>query len=245
MKYEEDPSQESVARSKALTGSTSRYFDQPKASRKTKNALSYKTPTTPDASVVSHPSILDLLPEHATIKHDSDANFYSFRPTHSIFSDDGYETVRESPDVKHSRTFPLPKPSVDRYTEEVMQDDLEEHMEANKSHDVITKKQAPENWEFDIEEMFGNISGSASPPKAPEEVPKSFLNTKLSPPLKRPARLIIGSFGRPSIKRQRLHEDLPSSSYSPARPSAQSENPHILCADENLPAAQGRKLFKF
>ncbi|KIR59314.1 ATP-dependent DNA helicase HFM1/MER3 [Cryptococcus bacillisporus CA1873] len=237
--YEDDPSQKSVSLSKALTGSTSRYFDQLKTSRKTKNALSCETPTTPDALVPSLPSILDLLPEHATIKHDSDANSHSFRPTHGIFSDDGYETVRESPEIKHSRTFPLRKPSVDRYTEEIMQDDLEGHMEANKLHGVTTKKQAPENWEFDIGEMFANISGSLSSPKELEGAPKSVPNTKLSPSFKRPARLIIGGFGRPSIKRQRLHEDQYSTSYSPAQPSTQSENPDILCADANLPLAQG------
>ncbi|WVQ91135.1 hypothetical protein IAS59_004924 [Cryptococcus gattii] len=239
VKYEDDPSQKSSARSKALTGSTSRYFDQPTASRKAKNALSYKTPPTPDALVASHPSILDLLPEHATIKHDSDVNSHSFRPMHGIFSDDGYETVGESPDMKHSRTFPLPKPSVDRYTEEIMQDDLEEHMEANKSHGVTAKKQAPENWEFDIEEMFANISGPPPSPKELEEAPKSVPNTKLSPSLKRPARLIIGGFGRPSIKRQKLHEDQYSTIYSLAQPSTQSENLDILCADTKLLAAQG------
>ncbi|KAE8539245.1 hypothetical protein D1P53_004343 [Cryptococcus gattii VGV] len=238
VKYEDDPSQKSFDRSKALTGSTSRYFDQPTASRKAKSALSYKTSTTPDALVASHPSILDLLPEYATIKHDSDVNSHSFRPMHGIFSDDGYETVRESPDMKHSRTFPLPKPSVDRYTEEIMQDDLEEHMEANKSHGVTTKKQASENWEFDIEGMFANISGSPSSPKELEEAPKSVPDTKLSPSLKRPARLIIGGFGRPSIKRQKLHEDQYFTSHSPAQLSTQSENPDILRADAKLLAAQ-------
>lgn len=146
--------------------------------------------------------------------------------------------------MKHSRDFPLPKPSIDWYTEEIMQDDPEESTEANKSH-AVPNAQAPENWEFNIEEMFADISGSPSSPKQLEEKPKSVLNTNSSPSLKRPARLIIGGFGRPSIKKQRLHEDHTSSNYSPAQPSAQSENPDILRADGNWPAAQGRELPTF
>ncbi|OWT36856.1 ATP-dependent DNA helicase HFM1/MER3 [Cryptococcus neoformans Bt1] len=237
--HKDDPPRKSIPRSKALISSTSRYFDQPKTSGKAKNASSHKLTTRPVASSGSHPSILDLLPGQATIKHDGGAvNSHDFGPTHGIFSDDGYETLRESPEMKHSRDLPLPKPSIDWYTEEIMQDDPEESTEANKSH-AVTNAQAPENWEFNIEEMFADISGSPSSPKQLEEKPKSVLNTNSSPSLKRPARLIIGGFGRPSIKKQRLHEDHTSSNYSPAQPSAQSENPDILRADGNWPAAQG------
>lgn len=102
--------------------------------------------------------------------------------------------------MKYLRDFFFFKLLIDWYIEEIMQDDFEEFMEVNKLY-VVFNVQVFENWEFNIEEMFVDISGFLFFLKQLEEKLKLVFNINFSFLFKWLVWFIIGGFGCLLIKK--------------------------------------------